>query len=160
VVLVPAWRWYVIPILTREGWKFGFIIDHEDEESVMELLKHKGFASAIEKMKNKPGKYSHAEYSRANSVAHFAAALNGKDKNVAPEGYSHLPRSDVEAMRERNTELEHCIGQLEARNEHLNSELERTVRSYHSRMEEMHRMMLNLTSNTTGVKWSPRMNFG
>jgi len=160
VILVPAWRWYVIPILTREGWKFGFIIDHEDEESVMELLKHKGFASAIENVKNKHGKYSHAEFSRAKSVARFAAAVNGEDKKVAPEGYSHLPKCDVEAMQERNTELENCIGQLEARNEQLNSELERTVRSYHSRMEEMHRIMLNLTSDATGVKWSPRINFG
>merc|ERR1712187_850781 len=30
VVIVPAWRWYLLPMEILDGYKFGFVIDHED----------------------------------------------------------------------------------------------------------------------------------
>merc|ERR1712151_726818 len=28
IVLIPAWRWYVLPMVYQGGWKFGFVCDH------------------------------------------------------------------------------------------------------------------------------------
>eukprot|EP00930_Biecheleria_cincta_P018395 TRINITY_DN14346_c0_g1_i2.p1 TRINITY_DN14346_c0_g1~~TRINITY_DN14346_c0_g1_i2.p1 ORF type:complete len:726 (-),score=152.06 TRINITY_DN14346_c0_g1_i2:71-2218(-) len=30
-VIVPAWKWYILPMAVKEGWKFGFFIDDEDK---------------------------------------------------------------------------------------------------------------------------------
>jgi len=32
IIIVPAWKWYVLPMSEAAGWKFGFVIDHKDEK--------------------------------------------------------------------------------------------------------------------------------
>jgi len=31
-VIVPAWKWYLLPMAIQEGWKFGFVVDDSKEE--------------------------------------------------------------------------------------------------------------------------------
>eukprot|EP00405_Crypthecodinium_cohnii_P039532 CAMPEP_0206536476 /NCGR_PEP_ID=MMETSP0325_2-20121206/6768_1 /ASSEMBLY_ACC=CAM_ASM_000347 /TAXON_ID=2866 /ORGANISM="Crypthecodinium cohnii, Strain Seligo" /LENGTH=740 /DNA_ID=CAMNT_0054033687 /DNA_START=122 /DNA_END=2341 /DNA_ORIENTATION=+ len=32
LVIVPAWKWYVLPMSEEKGWKYGFVVDHRDEK--------------------------------------------------------------------------------------------------------------------------------
>jgi len=32
VIIVPAWKWYVLPMSEQAGWKFGFVVDHQDDK--------------------------------------------------------------------------------------------------------------------------------
>jgi hypothetical protein len=31
VIIVPAWRWWILPMVISEGWRFGFVIDPHHE---------------------------------------------------------------------------------------------------------------------------------
>lgn len=39
-VVVPAWKWFILPMAVQEGWKFGFVVDHDDEEKWNEVVKN------------------------------------------------------------------------------------------------------------------------
>jgi len=30
LIIVPAWKWYVLPMYEQEGWRFGFVFDEDD----------------------------------------------------------------------------------------------------------------------------------
>jgi len=30
-IIGPAWKWWILPMQKKEGWRYGFIIDHEDD---------------------------------------------------------------------------------------------------------------------------------
>jgi hypothetical protein len=32
-IITPAWRWHLLPFALRDGWRFGFVIDHEDRRT-------------------------------------------------------------------------------------------------------------------------------
>eukprot|EP00928_Gymnodinium_smaydae_P071663 TRINITY_DN55199_c0_g1_i1.p1 TRINITY_DN55199_c0_g1~~TRINITY_DN55199_c0_g1_i1.p1 ORF type:complete len:585 (-),score=144.49 TRINITY_DN55199_c0_g1_i1:105-1859(-) len=38
-IIVPAWRLYMLPMVIREGWRFGFVVDHELMADVVKHLK-------------------------------------------------------------------------------------------------------------------------
>lgn len=31
-IVVPAWKWFILPMAVRDGWKFGFVVNDEEEE--------------------------------------------------------------------------------------------------------------------------------
>lgn len=43
VIVVPAWRWYLMPMVVLEGWRFGFVVRPETMEKVVsEYAKRSG----------------------------------------------------------------------------------------------------------------------
>lgn len=39
-VIVPAWKWYILPMAIKDGWKFGFFIADEDKEKFAGVIDH------------------------------------------------------------------------------------------------------------------------
>lgn len=38
VIIVPAWRWWMLPMVIENGWQFGFVVTHAKLEMAFELL--------------------------------------------------------------------------------------------------------------------------
>jgi len=51
-IIVPAWRWWLLPMALHEGWRFGFVID-PDQAMWTELLEHEKFQKALERNKTR-----------------------------------------------------------------------------------------------------------
>jgi len=50
-ILVPAWRWWILPMVLKEGWRFGFIIEPEHHERWLEVLKDERFVALVDKVR-------------------------------------------------------------------------------------------------------------
>eukprot|EP00927_Polykrikos_kofoidii_P009080 TRINITY_DN13766_c2_g1_i1.p1 TRINITY_DN13766_c2_g1~~TRINITY_DN13766_c2_g1_i1.p1 ORF type:complete len:561 (+),score=79.61 TRINITY_DN13766_c2_g1_i1:54-1736(+) len=42
VIVLPAWRWWILPMALEEGWRFGFVID-PDQPFWEDILQHESF---------------------------------------------------------------------------------------------------------------------
>eukprot|EP00405_Crypthecodinium_cohnii_P042048 CAMPEP_0206553856 /NCGR_PEP_ID=MMETSP0325_2-20121206/16857_1 /ASSEMBLY_ACC=CAM_ASM_000347 /TAXON_ID=2866 /ORGANISM="Crypthecodinium cohnii, Strain Seligo" /LENGTH=994 /DNA_ID=CAMNT_0054053865 /DNA_START=50 /DNA_END=3030 /DNA_ORIENTATION=+ len=52
IIIVPAWKWYVLPMSEQNGWKFGFVVNHQDEkwnDVVTHVWKAKGLRPQLHK---------------------------------------------------------------------------------------------------------------
>lgn len=45
-VLIPAWRWYILPMVHQEGWKYGFVCEH-----IVDNLGHEGAQQVIDDLR-------------------------------------------------------------------------------------------------------------
>lgn len=39
MVIVPAWKWWILPMVQKEGWRYGFVVMHE-EKKWDEIIEH------------------------------------------------------------------------------------------------------------------------
>jgi len=50
LIIVPAWRLWVLPMAVHNGWKTGFVIDHENDSRWAAVMDHPDFWKAAEKV--------------------------------------------------------------------------------------------------------------
>mmetsp|Transcript_52090 Transcript_52090/g.124036 ORF Transcript_52090/g.124036 Transcript_52090/m.124036 type:complete len:638 (-) Transcript_52090:47-1960(-) len=106
-IIGPAWKWWILPICQKEGYRFGFIIDHEDEDFENKWLpilleveqkaeKKKSQAQLV------PNDDSRAMSARA-SVTTTVQKVMQKIGKRGPEGYEELPDGGSPRRRSRGS---------------------------------------------------------
>jgi hypothetical protein len=120
-IIVPAWRWWILPMVLREGWKFGFVIEPDDKvwEKVFE-----------------------AGGERLTKIVDTTTPMLGDAEKAAVsalENYSD-PAQD-----------EHEVAALRARNAELHKVLQNLASDYHKHMDAAHGVMDRIESSRAGL---------
>lgn len=153
-LLVPAWKWYIIPFMLAKGWKFGYAFnfeqlaevakqmieaDDEEEEEVEEELSKKESKKVVSRKK--------ADGKKLNKVLKVLEEVHadGRErvKGEVPElsagsSYQALAGDDAEALRKKNAELISELNKAKAASLKAQQMLDNTMESMMSSMKHMH----------------------
>lgn len=106
-LLVPAWKWYMLPFINAKGWKYGFVSDVPSLADTIVKM------TCDDEGNPDPEKFEEA-FKTFNSLApekHEALSQKktGKSSKNLGEGYASayqaLAGDDVEALKKKNAEL-------------------------------------------------------
>jgi hypothetical protein len=108
-IIVPAWKWHLLPMAIRDGWKLGFVIDIDDHRTSNkwgDIVKH--LEDAKKKMTHNMKKVAAPEGSasktmkKSNSCTDMEYALLGGDAEWADE---EAHQAEVKKLQEANDAL-------------------------------------------------------
>jgi len=109
-VIVPAWKWYLLPMAIQEGWKFGFVVDDtkpELGEAIHKLRIKKGST-----LKNNPEFLALRTIMKMETMTRKKSSECVEDAHTLPlpPGYQwhHVTTTDQEVQ------VEPALTQLEA----------------------------------------------
>jgi len=149
LIIVPAWRIYILPMARQEGWKFGFVISADDGEKWAQIIQDNKFKKMVQTV-HKTSMEKHREsmavkgYRRTKTMevidsiknvaqAHGArmscvgSAVAQAEFGALQTEYEQLPSDEVEELKLKYQMLEKTLAAALA--------------SYQSHMEKMHSMM-------------------
>jgi len=136
-LLVPAWKWYMLPYIVGKGWRYGFILKIDDLDLVTErMIKAHGeedggskiakvrevLEQSLEKVSRKVG----------GSAANLAAAAE-----AGAGTYAALPGDDVAALTEKNKQLSIDLAKAKAASLKCQQMLDQTMESMFSSLKQM-----------------------
>eukprot|EP00931_Biecheleriopsis_adriatica_P106517 TRINITY_DN80954_c0_g1_i1.p1 TRINITY_DN80954_c0_g1~~TRINITY_DN80954_c0_g1_i1.p1 ORF type:complete len:669 (+),score=126.87 TRINITY_DN80954_c0_g1_i1:81-2087(+) len=93
-IIVPAWRRWILPMVLKEGWRFGFIVDPGDE-MWGKVFRHNRWAWVLDRHNVK---MSLGEDARIRKLKRLKGEENGGAEKKIP-GYSHQKRRKAKGLR-------------------------------------------------------------
>jgi len=136
VILVPAWRWYILPMVVAEGWRFGFVID-PDHNNWMDLINHERFEDVLQRLltqHDEERRSSVASVDLGSTTERLGTLKSLRRASEAPEEsscYNQLPGSEIEEGRSKDAQL----ADLRKKNAQLEAALAQVLKSYTSHMD-------------------------
>jgi len=161
VILVPAWRWWILPMVISEGWKCGFVIDSKNESWMINLLGHRRFDHGLERLKQiheEEDQALHCESKilKVSAVSSFIQKSRTSSAVQDSNGYAELAGGEDEELSQRAAE----VAELRQRNAHLEAALQKVLGAYHSHMDAIHGSLGRIhdsVSASNSLRSTPRL---
>jgi hypothetical protein len=161
VIIVPAWRWWLLPMLEEGGWEYGFVLKR-DHTSLVEVW------SKVLKDPKFKGEWTTEEGHREFKPGILQLLKEIKENNKLPTGCWSTPSiSQEEARQSKEAALkvemmlpllqggpvpgsDNEAEELRRRNEELQQEYDQLYKEYHDHMSTMGEHMKKLESKLEG----------
>lgn len=110
VLIVPAWKWYMLPYIIAKGWQYGMISGFEDLERVAKIMvevEHEDEETGERTKKVCPDKFEKVKEVWHEVKAHAdMTGKKGKEETLAEaSSYQALASDDAQALRKKNAVL-------------------------------------------------------
>lgn len=152
VILVPAWRWFILPMVVAEGWRFGFVI-RPDEKQWAELIQHDRFGEVMKvldglhrKVQDSP--VAQQEADRVGRLRQNCEVIRGHSpgpEHVAQAGDRYVP---LPGGAEDGGSGAKDLGDLKRKNAQLESTLTSLLSSYHEHMDRVQGTLVRIQNST------------
>eukprot|EP00401_Gymnodinium_catenatum_P076244 CAMPEP_0117608742 /NCGR_PEP_ID=MMETSP0784-20121206/80962_1 /TAXON_ID=39447 /ORGANISM="" /LENGTH=596 /DNA_ID=CAMNT_0005412019 /DNA_START=62 /DNA_END=1852 /DNA_ORIENTATION=+ len=149
-IIVPAWRWWILPLQIQEGWKelWEELFKHEQFHPVFGHIKGKAemldCTDLVQSVKSLRDSAEVERQTRESSPQHPPSGEAHCRDIEAPnhEHYQQLPGDEVEVARLRKK-----CSQLQSQNMELQKSFQQMSKSYHEHMDVMMSSMSRMKTN-------------
>jgi len=175
ILLIPAWKMYMIPFMVAEGWKYDFPLRIEDVHRVAEQMMDR---DAEDAKKEEPAegdepaevnqaevKATQAKIAKMKKVLGTIAAVvddheektNAKAGGAAPIGktagsYKELPGDDVTALKKQNADIMKQNGELRAEADKAKAACLKAQKMLDTTMESMLSSMKHMNETVARIE--------
>lgn len=153
VLFVPAWRWWLLPMLHRDGWKFGFVLDADEASNMM----FSNSSDSEHKKKSWTNKWygfvDEVQRKIKNTEALLATSKGGLQDPLLSGSGGHS-RGLVAAPGEREAEREREVVRLRQENEDLKAALDGLLENFKSHTSTMGIAMTRMEEKVVHIEAS------
>lgn len=151
ILLIPAWKWYMIPFMVAEGWKIDFPLRIQDLHKCSQQM------AGVPESGELTEEQSKAEAKRAlKKIEQMKKVLTSlgsvvdkhalKEEMAADGEYHQLAGDDKEALRKQNEELRAEVVRANAACQKAQQMLDATMANMLSSMKQMNDTMGRIES--------------
>lgn len=154
-LLVPAWKWYILPFMVKQGWKYGYVLGPSSLADITQKMQddlEKELNETVEgeskKTEEEKQKLRNDQIEKLKKVEEVltkrlkelqAGALSKAERGIPADAtsYSALPGDNVEALTEKNRQLSSELQKAKQASLQCQQMLDKTMENMFASLKQM-----------------------